>query len=67
MKKTTHILIAFLIVLWTSFIIWEIQVHKWAQITEGPIIRVDLIFILPILVLTTVYVFYHIKKKKNKL
>jgi TRAP-type C4-dicarboxylate transport system permease small subunit len=67
MHRTILILIAFLILIWSSFIVWEILVSKWIQTVSEDIIRIDLIFILPILILATVYSIYQIiKKLKNK-
>ncbi|WP_299884103.1 hypothetical protein [uncultured Lacinutrix sp.] len=65
MKRTTLLLLAFLILLWTSFIVWEILVNNWIQTLNQYILRIDLIIILPILILTTLYGIYQIIKKQN--
>ncbi|WP_024768482.1 hypothetical protein [Aquimarina macrocephali] len=56
MKRVVIILLVFLIVVWSSFIIWELQITKWEKTITGPSIRVDLVLILPILIGITIYV-----------
>lgn len=46
------------------YVIWEIVVQIWAQSEETPIIRVDLIFIYPVLLLFILISMYHYFRKK---
>ena len=55
-----------IIVSWTSFLVWEYYVQQWASNVEGPVIRVDLIFLLPALVMLTLWVIFKIKSQKSK-
>lgn len=49
-----------------AYIVWEIYVRNWAATISGPIIRVDLIIIYPI-ILTLLFVsVFQIVKGKNK-
>jgi len=52
-----------IVVAWTSFIIWEYYVQQWAMTQKGAIIRIDLIFLLPALVLLTLWMGFKMKKK----
>ncbi|PKV48619.1 hypothetical protein ATE84_0622 [Aquimarina sp. MAR_2010_214] len=56
MKRVAIILLVFLIVVWSSFIVWEMQITKWERTITGPATRVDLVLILPILIGITIYV-----------
>ncbi len=56
MKRVVILLLVFLIVIWSSFIVWELQITKWEKTITGPAIRVDLVLILPILIGITIYV-----------
>ncbi|WP_074409770.1 MULTISPECIES: hypothetical protein [Aquimarina] len=56
MKRVVIILLVFLVVIWSSFIVWELQITKWEKTITGPVIRVDLVLILPILIGVTIYV-----------
>lgn len=63
MKKITKIqrfTIGFLI----AYAVWEAAVQIWAKGIEGPIIRVDLIFIYPISVFLVVLSIIQFIKRK---
>lgn len=65
-KNITKIQIATLILI-IAYFIWEISVWQWSQTltAPGPIIRVDLILIYPmLLVLIVLSIIQLIKKKK---
>ncbi|MCF6348486.1 MAG: hypothetical protein L3J20_09340 [Flavobacteriaceae bacterium] len=66
MKKSHKYLIGFLVFSWISFIIWEIYVEKWAANETGPVIRVDLIIIIPVLLIITIFVLYKLFRKNDE-
>ncbi|MTI70340.1 MAG: hypothetical protein FH751_08845 [Firmicutes bacterium] len=37
------------------YAIWEFKASKWAETVRGPIIRVDLVIILPVLITLVVF------------
>jgi hypothetical protein len=52
-------------VLLASYLIWEVIVQIWARKIEGPIIRADLLFIYPVLVILIIISLYQrIRNKK---
>lgn len=53
-----------IIVSWTSFLVWEYYVQQWANNVDGPIIRVDLIILLPALVMLTLWMIFKMKTNK---
>lgn len=50
---------------WTAFILWEIMVHQWAKNIEGPLIRVDLVLILPLMLLITAFSLFKAFSQKD--
>jgi len=68
MMKDNGLLI-FLILLWSIFIMWELDVQHSIESYRDHILRFDLVF-LPILILFTIYVVYVLirnqKSAKNK-
>jgi len=66
LEKESKKYIIVIITMWVVFIIWELFVFRWAQQIEGPIIRVDLIIILPALIGVTGYCIAQIIRPKNK-
>ncbi|VXB26235.1 conserved hypothetical protein [Flavobacterium sp. 9R] len=46
------------------YVIWEIIVQIWAQSEETPVLRVDLIFIYPVLFFFILISLYHYLRKK---
>ncbi|WP_206458743.1 hypothetical protein [Anaerovorax sp. IOR16] len=65
MKKITKLQILTIIAIIVS-VGWEIYVQLWAKGIEGPIIRVDLLFILPVLfVLVCISIFQLVKRKSE--
>lgn len=63
MKNTFEILV--LIIAWSSFGIWEWCVYEWAKDVAGPIIRVDLVLLLPALIALTVWMVIRFFKQKK--
>lgn len=57
--------LALLLITWTIFLIWELQVIKWAETVKGPIIRVDLVVILPGIIILSYYLLRGLKKNNN--
>lgn len=57
--------LALLLITWTIFLIWELQVIKWAETVEGSIIRVDLVVILPGIIILSYYLLRGLKKNNN--
>lgn len=53
----------FLLIIWSIFLIWELQVIKWAETVEEPIIRVDLVVILPGIIILSYYLLRSLKKE----
>lgn len=66
MKRVVVALLIFLVVIWSSFIVWELQITKWEKAISGPAVRVDLVLILPILIGVTIYVMDQIITKSKK-
>lgn len=63
MKNLTKVQL-FTILSLLAYAVWEVAVQVWAKGIEGPIIRVDLIFIYPILlVLVIVSIIQFVKRK----
>jgi len=60
--KSNRKYIMVLIIIWLAFVIWEIAVFFWAKKEEGPIIRADLVILLPILVGISIWCLYKIFK-----
>ncbi len=51
-------------VLLATYLIWEVVVQLWARTEEGPIIRVDLLVIYPVLaILITISLYQRIRNK----
>ncbi len=57
--------LALLLIVWAIYLIWELQVMKWAETVEGPIIRVDLVVILPGIIILSYYLIRGLKKNNN--
>ncbi|WFD10358.1 hypothetical protein [Tepidibacter hydrothermalis] len=66
MKKITKTQITTIIFL-ISYGIWEFYVARWAATESGPIIRVDLVVIYPILILFIFLSLGQLFKRKNRL
>lgn len=47
-----------------AYAVWEVAVQVWAKGVEGPIIRVDLVFIYPILVVLVIISIIQFVKRK---
>jgi len=60
MKREVIALFVYLTVIWSSFVFWELHITKWVIHVNGPIMRIDLIVILPILIGITIYVVYQV-------
>jgi len=52
------------LVLLATYLIWEIVVQLWSRTEEGPIIRVDLLIIYPVLIMLAISSVYQIMRKK---
>ena len=52
-------------VLLATYLIWEVVVQLWARTEEGPIIRVDLLVIYPVLLILIIISLY--QRIRNKL
>jgi len=52
------------LVLLATYLIWEIVVQLWSRTEEGPIIRVDLLVIYPVLIMLAISSVYQIMRKK---
>ncbi|WP_206458747.1 hypothetical protein [Anaerovorax sp. IOR16] len=63
--KRTKIQILTLVFL-VFYVIWEINVDRWLTTVLGPIIRIDLIFVYPILIVLISISIYQMEKKSNK-
>ncbi len=55
--------LGFLLIIWTIFLIWELQVIKWTEAFENVLIRVDLVIILPGIILLSYYLLRDLKKQ----
>ncbi|PCJ96985.1 MAG: hypothetical protein COA50_06770 [Flavobacteriaceae bacterium] len=66
LKGANKYLCLFLLIIWSTFIVWEIQVREWLSYETEFIFRADLVIILPILILLSLYVTYIIMNQKNK-
>ena len=62
-KKSSKIILG---VCWLLFIIWEILVMNWANAQNYVFKRIDLVIILPILILFTIYMSFQIFREKRK-
>lgn len=62
MKKITKIQTATILLL-IGWIIWEFYVWQWSKTEVGAVIRVDLIFIIPIILIMTTLSLRQIFKK----
>ncbi|PAQ12612.1 hypothetical protein CD798_18205 [Bacillaceae bacterium SAOS 7] len=65
MKKITKTQVMTIILI-LGYIVWEIYVRNWASTVSGPIIRVDLIIIYPILLIALLISIFQIITSKNK-
>ncbi|ANU28561.1 MULTISPECIES: hypothetical protein [Planococcus] len=66
MRKITKIQLV-TILLAIAWIPWELYIREWSKTQVGGIIRIDLLFIYPImLVMVTLSVFQLFRKKKNE-
>ncbi len=63
MKKS--VLIMSIVMIWVIFLLWEIELSKWLDTKDQPMMRMDRLIILPGLILLT---FYTLREafKKNK-
>ncbi len=64
MQSSNKTLWIFLVVLWSSFAVWEYQVQQWMLSQSDYMVRYDLI-ILPILSLFTIYAIYGMRNKRK--
>lgn len=55
-----------MLILWFGYFFWEWQVLKWTENVAGPIIRVDLLLIYPILFIGTLLAIYPTIRKIYK-
>ena len=62
--KLTKLQIA-TIIIFVIYFIWEVTVQLWARAIEGPVIRVDLVLIFPVLLLMIILVVIQ-RIRKNK-
>ncbi|NER12826.1 hypothetical protein GWK08_05200 [Leptobacterium flavescens] len=44
-----------ILITWVAFFMWELQVQKWIDKMEEPVMRLDLVIILPGILLMTLY------------
>ena len=63
MTKRKIIWLVILVILWSSYGIWEYHVTQWAKTEQTPVIRVDLVLIIPILIAFTVFTLYKLFRK----
>ncbi len=68
MKRTSKILLVLLLLLWGTYVLWEIQLQRWIEITKngGAVLRVDLIIVLPFLLIFSFYVIQIIIKNRKQ-
>lgn len=52
------------LVLLATYLIWEVMVQVWSGTVEGPITRVDLLIIYPVLIMLAISSVYQIMRKK---
>jgi len=52
------------LVLLAAYLIWEVVVQIWAKTEGGPIIRVDLLIIYPVLVILIIISLYQRIRKR---
>lgn len=52
-----------LVIIWVVFLVWEYFVQQWAKDVNGPIIRVDLVLILPVLLIGSGVLIYQLVRK----
>ncbi|WP_435136043.1 hypothetical protein [Formosa sp. A9] len=64
MNKKRAIII--LSVCWLAFIVWEILFMNWANQQGTAMVRFDLVVILPILILFTIFMLFQIYSKRRK-
>lgn len=65
LKGNNKYLWLFLLIIWSTFVVWEIQVKEWLAYETNFIFRVDLVIILPSLIILTLYVTSFIINQKN--
>ena len=65
LKGNNKYLWLFLLIIWSTFVVWEIQVKEWLAYETHFIFRVDLVIILPTLVIFTLYVTAIVINQKN--
>lgn len=65
LKRNNKHLWLFLLIIWSTFIAWEIQVKEWLVNETNFIFRVDLVIILPTLIILTLYVTAIVINQKN--
>ncbi|WP_214828851.1 hypothetical protein [Exiguobacterium algae] len=53
------------IVLFIAWGVWEFFVYDWAKTEDGPIIRADLVFILPILAIMLILSIVQLFRRKK--
>lgn len=54
-----------LVIIWVVFLVWEYFVQQWAKDVNGPIIRVDLVLILPVLLIGSGVLIYQLVRKSK--
>jgi len=65
MKIIDFFLFGLVILMWSLFLFWEMDINNLDSSIKGKIIRFDLILI-PVYILVTVCVFWTILKRKGK-
>lgn len=63
--QNSKILLMVLAIVWGLFLIWEIDLQKNPLMQSNTMLRIDLL-LLPVLLITTLYIVYAIKKQRNK-
>ncbi|MDY8135546.1 hypothetical protein [Aquimarina sp. 2201CG5-10] len=66
MNRVVIALIIFLIVIWSGFIVLELQISKFEKLMASPKGRIDLVLILPLIIGITLYVIDQIINKIMK-
>nr|WP_299345262.1 hypothetical protein [Allomuricauda sp.] len=51
-----------LVIIWSCFILWEVQIQAWLEINPAFVVRYDLM-LLPLLLVVSFYVLYVTLKK----
>ena len=64
MKFSDVILWVILLILWSLFILWQLEIEKLSPALQKDLDRYDL-YMLPIFVLVSIYVVRHLVQKKN--